>query len=86
MEIRLLQGVYTMNEYLKNRLSRIHNDLYLSLITIDQALSKEQATIELAHELSRLLNQMESGSHLKQDLKEAEAEAYRQVEEGVTHD
>lgn len=75
-----------MNEYLKNRLSRIHNDLYLSLITIDQALSKEQATIELAHELSRLLNQMESGSHLKQDLKEAEAEAYRQVEEGVTHD
>lgn len=75
-----------MNEYLKNRLSRIHDDLYLSLITIDQALSKEQATIELAHELSRLLNQMESGSHLKQDLKEAEAEAYRQVEEGVTHD
>lgn len=75
-----------MNEYLKNRLSRIHDSLYLSLITIDQALSKEQATIELAHELSRLLNQMESGSHLKQDLKEAEAEAYRQVEEGATHD
>ena len=75
-----------MNEYLKNRLARIHDSLYLSLITIDQALSKEQATIELAHELSRLLNQMESGSHLKQDLKEAEAEAYRQVEEGVTHD
>ncbi len=75
-----------MNEYLKNRLSRIHDDLYLSLITIDQALSKEQATIGLAHELSRLLNKMESGSHLKQDLKEAEAEAYRQVEEGATHD
>ena len=75
-----------MNEYLKNRLARIHDSLYLSLITIDQALSEEQATIELAHELSRLLNQMESGSHLKQDLKEAEAEAYRQVEEGVTHD
>ena len=75
-----------MNEYLKNRLARIHDSLYLSLITINQALSEEQATIELAHELSRLLNQMESGSHLKQDLKEAEAEAYRQVEEGVTHD
>ena len=75
-----------MNEYLKNHLSRIHDNLYLSLITIDQALSKEQATIELAHELSRLLTQMETGSHLKQDLKEAEAEAYRQVEEGVTHD
>lgn len=75
-----------MNEYLKNRLSRIHDDLYLSLITIDQALSKEQATIELAHELSRLLTQMDRGSRLKQDLKEAEAEAYRQVEEGVTHD
>ena len=75
-----------MNEYLKNRLSRIHNNLYLSLRTIDQALSEEQATIELAHELSRLLNQVESGSHLKQDLKEAEQEAYRQVEEGVTHD
>ena len=75
-----------MNEYLKNRLARIHDSLYLSLITINQALSEEQATIELAHELSRLLNQMESGSRLKQDLKEAEAEAYRQVEEGVTHD
>lgn len=75
-----------MNEYLKNRLVRVHDSLYLSLITIDQALSEEQATIELAHELSRLLNQMESGSHLKQDLKEAEREAYRQVEEGVTHD
>ncbi|NMV60357.1 hypothetical protein FOL80_07060 [Lactobacillus reuteri] len=75
-----------MNEYLKNRLVRIHDSLYLSLIIIDQALSEEQATIELAHELSRLLNQMESGSHLKQDLKEAEAEAYRQVEEGVNHD
>ena len=74
-----------MNEYLKNHLARIHDSLYLSLITIDQALSKEQATIELAHELSRLLNQMESGSHLKQDLKEAEAEAYRQVEESFTH-
>ncbi|WP_225438923.1 hypothetical protein [Limosilactobacillus reuteri] len=86
MEIILLQGVYTMNEYLKNRLVRIHDSLYLSLIIIDQALSEEQATIELAHELSRLLNQMESGSHLKQDLKEAEAEAYRQVEEGVNHD
>lgn len=75
-----------MNEYLKNRLARIHDSLYLSLITIDQALSKEQATIELAHELSRLLTQMDRGSRLKQDLKEAEAEAYRQVEEGVTHD
>lgn len=75
-----------MNEYLKNRLVRVHDSLYLSLITIDQALSEEQATIELAHELSRLLNQMESGSHLKQDLKEAEREAYRQVEEGVTND
>lgn len=75
-----------MNEYLKNHLSRIHDNLYLSLRTIDQALSEEQATIELAHELSRLLNQMESGSHLKQDLKEAEQEAYRQVEEGVTND
>ena len=75
-----------MNEYLKNRLVRVHDSLYLSLRTIDQALSEEQATIELAHELSRLLNQMESGSHLKQDLKEAEQEAYRQVEEGVTHD
>ncbi|NMV54025.1 hypothetical protein FOL88_03415 [Lactobacillus reuteri] len=75
-----------MNEYLKNRLVRIHDSLYLSLITIDQALSKEQATIELVHELSRLLNQMENGSHLKQDLKEAEAEACRQVEEGVNHD
>ena len=75
-----------MNEYLKNSLARIHDSLYLSLITIDQALSEEQATIELAHELSRLLNQMENGSHLKQDLKEAEAEAYRQVEEGVNHD
>ena len=75
-----------MNEYLKNRLSRINDSLYLSLITIDQALSKEQATIELAHELSRLLTQMDRGSRLKQDLKEAEAEAYRQVEEGVTHD
>lgn len=74
-----------MNEYLKNRLVRVHDSLYLSLRTIDQALSEEQATIELAHELSRLLNQMESGSHLKQDLKEAEQEAYRQVEEGVTH-
>ena len=75
-----------MNEYLKNRLVRVHDSLYLSLRTIDQALSEEQATIELAHELSRLLNQMESGSHLKQDLKEAEQEAYRQVEEGVTND
>lgn len=75
-----------MNEYLKNHLARIHDSLYLSLITIDQALSKEQATIELAHELSRLLTQMDRGSHLKQDLKEAEAEAYRQVEEGATHD
>lgn len=75
-----------MNEYFKNRLVRVHDSLYLSLITIDQALSEEQATIELAHELSRLLNQMESGSHLKQDLKEAEREAYRQVEEGVTND
>lgn len=75
-----------MNEYLKNRLVRVHDSLYLSLRTIDQALSEEQATIELAHELSRLLNQMESGSHLKQDLKEAEQEAYRQVEEGVTNE
>ncbi|MEE6650611.1 hypothetical protein [Limosilactobacillus pontis] len=75
-----------MNEYLKNRLVRVHDSLYLSLRTIDQALSEEQATIELAHELSRLLNQMENGSHLKQDLKEAEKEAYRQVEEGVTND
>ena len=75
-----------MNEYLKNRLSRIHDSLYLSLITIDQALSKEQATIELAHELSRLLNQLASGRHPKQDLTEAEAEASRQVEEGVAHD
>lgn len=75
-----------MNEYLKNRLVRVHDSLYLSLRTIDQALSEEQATVELAHELSRLLNQMESGSHLKQDLKEAEREAYRQVEEGVTND
>lgn len=75
-----------MNKYLKNRLVRVHDSLYLSLRTIDQALSEEQATIELAHELSRLLNQMESGSHLKQDLKEAEQEAYRQVEEGVTND
>ena len=75
-----------MNEYLKNRLVRVHDSLYLSLRTIDQSLSEEQATIELAHELSRLLNQMESGSHLKQDLKEAEQEAYRQVEEGVAHD
>ena len=75
-----------MNEYLKNSLARIHDSLYLSLITIDQALSGEKVTIELAHELSRLLNQMESGSHLKQDLKEAEREAYRQVEEGANHD
>lgn len=75
-----------MNEYLKNRLVRVHDSLYLSLRTIDQALSEERATIELAHELSRLLNQMESGSHLKQDLKEAEREAYRQAEEGATHD
>ena len=75
-----------MNDCLKNQLVRIHDNLYLPLRTIDQALSEEQATIELAQELSRLLNQMESGSHLTKDLKEAEAEAYRQVEEGVTHD
>ncbi|MEE6659034.1 hypothetical protein [Limosilactobacillus pontis] len=75
-----------MNEYLKNRLVRVHDSLYLSLRNIGKALSEEQATIELAHELSRLLNQMESGSHLKQDIKEAEQEAYRQVEEGVTND
>lgn len=75
-----------MNEYLKNRLSRIHDNLYLSLNVIDRALSNDQISIGLAHELSRLLDQMESGSHLTQDLKEAEAEAYRQVEEGVNHD
>ena len=75
-----------MNEYLRNHLVRIHDSLYLSLITIDQSLSEEQTTARLAHELSRLLNQMESGSHLKQDLKEAEREAYRQVEEGANHD
>lgn len=75
-----------MNDYLKNHLSRIHDNLYLSLNVIDHALSDEQASIALAHELSRLLNQMESGSHLKQDLKEAERETYRQVEEGVNHD
>ena len=75
-----------MNEYLKNHLVRIHDSLYLSLITIDQFLSEEQTTTKLAHELSRLLNQMENGSHLKQDIKEAEQEAYRQVEEGVTYD
>lgn len=75
-----------MNDYLKNHLSRIYDNLYLSLNVIDHALSDEQASIALAHELSRLLNQMESGSHLKQDLKEAEKEAYREVEEGVTHD
>ena len=75
-----------MNEYLKNRLSRVHDNLYLSLTVINYALSNDQISIGLAHELSRLLNKMESGSHLKQDLKEAEAEAYRQVEEGATHD
>lgn len=74
-----------MNEHLKTRLVRVNDSLYLSLRTIDQALSEEQATIELAHELSRLLNQMEIGSHLKQDIKEAEQEAYREVEEGANN-
>ena len=76
-----------MNEYLKNRLSRIHDDLYLSLIVIDYALSNDQISIGLAHEHSRLLSLMDRGSHLKQDLKEAEAEAYRLAdEEGLKHE
>ena len=75
-----------MNDYLKNHLSRIHDNLYLSLSIIDHALSDGRVSIGLAHELSRLLNQMESGSHLKQDIKEAEKEAYQEVEEGVTHE
>ena len=75
-----------MNEYLKNRLSRIHDNLYLSLTVIDYALSNDHISIGLAHELSRLLTQMDRGSRKKKKQKKTEAEAYRQVEESDTHD
>lgn len=76
-----------MNEYTRTRLLRIRDILARHVNAIDMALDFQTTDLEIAQELSLLLNQTDKGSHFKQDCKEAEAEAYRLAdEEGLVHE
>ncbi|OYS70519.1 hypothetical protein [Limosilactobacillus reuteri] len=76
-----------MNEYTRTRLLRIRDILARHVNAIDMALDFQATDLEIAQELSLLLNQTDKGSYFKQDCKEVEAEAYRLAdEEGLIHE
>lgn len=74
-----------MNDYTETRLRRIHDILARHLYSVDLILKGKATNLEAGHELSLLLDQINQGSHFKQDCKEAEA--YRLADkEGLIHE